>query len=393
MKPLHRITFLCTSAIWHPGPRARILPLATYAAARGGAVTILCLSPSGQRDQSVQSGVTVQHVAQMHVGADGRPLSGAKLWWTALRAMVAVTVAAIRTNPTIIVIAKAQPINGIAGLVAGALRGVPVVLDSDDDEAASHAHARGFVHAVLGLFERHVPKMVRTTICATHWQADRIRLGGHLQVHVVPNGVHTWHLTPPAEAVLQAFLLRHQLPTPYLVYIGNWSTHAHAVDVLIRAYARSNRRYPLVLAGSGHDACELVELADRLGISSMVRWIDTLPAEEVPLLLAGAVVSIDPVRNTDACAARCPLKIVESLAQGIPVITSQVGDRVHILGEAGIYAGAGDIDSYAAAIDMVNRHTGTRAVPHSFATQYHWDTLAAQWYAALRIDLGEASHA
>ena len=390
MTHVQRVTFLCTSAPWHPGPRARILPLASYAAACGVAVTMLCLSPSGERKYAICAGVHIHHVAQMHVAPDGRPMTGFKLWWTAVWATIALIVATLHSRPTVIVIAKAQPMNGIAGLIAGRLRGVLVVLDSDDDETESHGSAQGLVRVLMAWWEARLPRWVRSTVCATHWQAKRISACGCDRVAVIPNGVYTWHCARPSVTAVEAFQQRHHLPPAYLVYIGNLSTRAHAVDVLLQAYARSNRLYPLVLAGSGHDAADLAQLADTLGISGSLIWIAPIAASEIPLLLAGALASVDPVRDTVAAAARCPLKIIESIAQGVPVITSPIGDRFDILGSAGFYAHAGDTDAYAAAIEMAQRRRSDDTTPRSTAETPLWDTLAPRWYAAQQIVLNEA---
>jgi len=46
-----------------------------------------------------------------------------------------------------------------------------------------------------------------------------------------------------------------------------------------------------------------------------------------------ADVSVDPVNDTLADRGRCPLKIFESWQMGIPVVTSDVGDRKILAGD------------------------------------------------------------
>ena len=393
---IERLTFICTSAPWHPGPRARILPLAAHAAARGVAVTVLCLDPAFAQHPRIQvqdTGVTVMNVAQMHIGADGAPFTGVWLWWMVLRATGALTFAALHSRPDALVIAKSQPMNGIAGLIVGACRRIPVLLDTDDDEAGSHTHAHPFVVRALSWFARRLPGWVTSTTCATQWQTNQIVKIGNVRVSAIPNGVTAQQCTSPTQAALEAFRRQQNLPAAYVVYIGNWSMRAHAVDLLIRAYAASERRLPLVLAGSGHDRSVLCALAESLGIGETVVWIETLSPAEVILLMAGARASIDPIRDTPAAAARCPLKIIESIAQGIPVITSPVGDRQALLGTAGIYATAGDVDSYAEAIDYAcTQHDSGVELPRLGAA-FRWDILATRWYRAHKLMLPEVAHA
>ncbi len=46
-----------------------------------------------------------------------------------------------------------------------------------------------------------------------------------------------------------------------------------------------------------------------------------------------ADVSVDPVNDTLADRGRCPLKIFESWQMGVPVVTSDVGDRKILAGD------------------------------------------------------------
>ena len=391
-----RLTFICTSAPWHPGPRARILPLAAHAAARGVAVTVLCLDPAYSLHPRIpvqHTGVSVMTVAQMHIDASGTPLTGVRLLWTVLSATIALTFAALRSRPDALVIAKSQPMNGIAGLIVGACRRIPVLLDTDDDEAGSHTHAHPFVVRALSWFARCLPGWVTSTTCATQWQTNQILKTGNVRVSAIPNGVTAQQCTAPTQAALEAFRRQQNLPAAYLVYIGNWSMRAHAVDLLIRAYAASQRRLPLVIAGSGHDRSVLRALAESLGMGDTLVWIETLSPAEVILLLAGAHASVDPIRDTPAAAARCPLKIIESIAQGIPVITSTIGDRHGLLGTAGIYATAGDVDSYAEAIDYACMQDRSGAASNRRDATFMWNVLAARWYGAHNLMLPEVAHA
>jgi glycosyltransferase involved in cell wall biosynthesis len=94
-----------------------------------------------------------------------------------------------------------------------------------------------------------------------------------------------------------------------------------------------------------------------------------------------------------ASAARCPLKILESMAQGTPVITSDVGDRTLILGTAGFYAAPGNAEAYATAIHALCARTtrAPRFVPDMHA--YQWRTIAPRWYSAHGLDSGEVAYA
>ena len=313
------IVIVCTSAPWHPGPRARIIPLAAYGIRQGIPVTLLCLDPFARTTPTHTTtidGVAVIPVAQMHIGADGTALRGVLLIWTVLCAIVAFTRELIRRQPTDIVIAKAQPMNGIAACIAGWWCGARLHLDSDDDEGGSHHSAHWFFRHLLGMFERWLPSHVATTTCATEWQTARLQARGIQSVLPVPNALSDDQLIHPDARQVRAVRQRYGLPPRYLVYVGNLSTGAHAVDLLIEAYAIAAVDVPLVIAGSGHERAALHQLAQQRQCEQTIHWLGNIPVADIPALLAGAIASVDPVRQCDAAAARCPLKILESMAQG-----------------------------------------------------------------------------
>lgn len=390
------IVIVCTSAPWHPGPRARIIPLAAYGIRQGIPVTLLCLDPFARTTPTHTTtidGVAVIPVAQMHIGADGTALRGVLLIWTVLCAIVAFTRELIRRQPTDIVIAKAQPMNGIAACIAGWWCGARLHLDSDDDEGGSHHSAHWFFRHLLGMFERWLPSHVATTTCATEWQTARLQARGIQSVLPVPNALSDDQLIHPDARQVRAVRQRYGLPPRYLVYVGNLSTGAHAVDLLIEAYAIAAVDVPLVIAGSGHERAALHTLAVQQHCEQTILWLGTIPVDDIPVLLAGAIGSVDPVRQCDASAARCPLKILESMAQGTPVITSDVGDRSLILGTAGFYAAPGNAKAYATAIHALCARTtrAPRFVPDMHA--YQWRTIAPRWYSAHGLDSGEVAYA
>jgi len=81
--------------------------------------------------------------------------------------------------------------------------------------------------------------------------------------------------------------------------------------------------------------------------------------------------------------ARSPLKIVESLASGVPVVTGDVGDRREMLGAAGLIVAPGDARALAEGLELLlsNRAEQRRMAEaaRERAEAYTWDRLAPQW--------------
>lgn len=140
------------------------------------------------------------------------------------------------------------------------------------------------------------------------------------KIRLVPNGADVPERPPPRPAAA---------PDRYLVYVGALQPW-QGIDVLLRAFARladlTDLRLVVCASVPERRARPLRRLAERLGVSDRIDWHHTLPHEEVAGWLAGAELSVAPLtgcaRNLDQGCA--PLKILESMAVGTPVVASDL---------------------------------------------------------------------
>ncbi|MDN3359808.1 glycosyltransferase [Actinomadura sp. DC4] len=137
------------------------------------------------------------------------------------------------------------------------------------------------------------------------------------KIEIVPNGADVAPEPPPRPA---------GAPGRYIAYVGALQPW-QGLDVLLRAFARlADLDLALVICSSVPErrARPLRRLAERLGVADRLMWNFTLPHAEVAAWLAGAEVSVAPLtgcaRNVDQGCA--PLKILESMAAGTPVVAS-----------------------------------------------------------------------
>jgi glycosyltransferase involved in cell wall biosynthesis len=162
------------------------------------------------------------------------------------------------------------------------------------------------------------------------------------------------------------------LPTlPYFLYLGRTAPYKN-VERVIEAFARiaaqefsqgapvqfstlegrspqreSTSKPELWLAG-GRDrrtTPQLQALAARLGVESQVRWLDYVPDSELPILLNQAIALVWP-----SLWEGFGLPVLEAMACGTPVITSQVASLPEVVGRAGILVDPLDIEAIAAAM-------------------------------------------
>jgi glycosyltransferase involved in cell wall biosynthesis len=121
----------------------------------------------------------------------------------------------------------------------------------------------------------------------------------------------------------------HEAPECYLIYCGALQPW-QGVDVLLRAFTRladlTDVFLVLCVAATPRRTKIYQKLADKLGIAERVRWYVQLPHQELAAWLAHARLAVAPLtecpRNLEQGC--CPLKILEAMAAGIPVVASDI---------------------------------------------------------------------
>ena len=171
---------------------------------------------------------------------------------------------------------------------------------------------------------------------------------------------------------------------PVAAYVGTLSQTTHNVGLLLEAFALVAARVPaarLLLVGDGEDRGMLEARAARLGLGPRVLFAGAAPYDLVPCYLALAACSVDPVADDPVARARSPLKIVESLAAGTPVVTGDVGDRAEVLGrDAGVLVAPGSTAALADGIVSLFEGGAPQASRvQARAADYRWDRLAGEW--------------
>jgi len=138
------------------------------------------------------------------------------------------------------------------------------------------------------------------------------------KITVVPNGAD---LPPPCARPPGA-------PAQYLIYFGALQTW-QGVDTLLRAFALlADLDLHLVVCASlrSREARRMERFAARLGVAERIVWHWELSAADLQPWVAHAELSLAPLRECarnvlQGCA---PLKILESMAAGVPVVASDL---------------------------------------------------------------------
>ena len=133
-------------------------------------------------------------------------------------------------------------------------------------------------------------------------------------VTAVPNGANVERFRP------EASWAGRPLPERYAVFVGRLAPW-QGIDLLVDALAHPAwpQDLALVVAGDGPRAPVLHEVARR---DPRVVLLGTVPHDQVPGLIAGAVVAVAPRAPSGWHAS--PLKVFEALAAGTPVVATDL---------------------------------------------------------------------
>jgi len=389
-----KIAFLLTQSLESPSGLGRYWPLARELAKIGHFVEIYALHPdfNSLEDTSFTwQNVQVRYVAPMHVKKIASHKSyyrTSELLSISLRATLGLCKHAYSSDAEIIQICKPHPMNSTAGLIAKWGKKKTIFLDCDDYEAGSGNFSSQWQRSVIAYFEKVIPNHSRVITTNTHYMIQNLKSWGISEEKIVylPNGVDRARFQQsPDPARLQAIKSQLGLGSrPVISYIGSLSLVNHAVDLLLQAFAILKSEIPdsiLLLVGGGEDYQRLIDLSDSLGIKQDVRFVGRVSPKEISLYYYVSDLTVDPVYDNEAARGRSPLKMFESWACNTPFITSDVGDRVQLIGSppAGLITEPGDPLSLARGIQQMlsdpnlANHCRENGLKH--VQKYYWDSL------------------
>lgn len=177
--------------------------------------------------------------------------------------------------------------------------------------------------------ERLCARLADAVISVNTLLAHRRSRQGAKQVIVVPNGSD---LSLFAKA-------RQKVPhPPTLIYMGSLSS-LWGVDLAIRAMPKLLNSIPnirLLIVGIGPAENDLKELSKSLGVSQSVRFLGYVEYHDLPGVLAEADVGIaSSLPGSKFRKYASPVKLMDYMAAGLPVIASRVGQTEITMQEAG----------------------------------------------------------
>jgi glycosyltransferase involved in cell wall biosynthesis len=172
---------------------------------------------------------------------------------------------------------------------------------------------------------------------------------------------------------------RYPIDRPFVLFVSSLWPYKNC-DGLLRAFALAKPDlggHRLVVVGPGRDKTyvgELRALADSLGIADDVIWVGGVPLEQTVDFYRAADVFVYPSHNETF-----GLTILEAMACGCPVVTSDRSAMPETAGGAAVLADPEDPSSIAAAVlRACETAEELRAEGLARAAQFTWARTAEQ---------------
>ncbi len=173
------------------------------------------------------------------------------------------------------------------------------------------------------------------------------------KLHIVPNGIDTQKFLPISRNKKLAKNLHLPEDTVVIGYIGSLIDY-EGLDILINAVSimRSEgiNNFKLLVIGQGQVYEALIAQSKMLDLSDICMFTGAIPKEDVPSYYSLIDIAPFPRKNLPVTRLVPPLKPMEAMAMGIPIVVSDLPALVElgINGEGAIHFKAGN------AVDLAN---------------------------------------
>lgn len=228
------------------------------------------------------------------------------------------------------------------GFIPPLSSGMPSVVTVHD---LTHLHFYSRLHRVYyQLVFKHLYRRCSAVVCVSDFTRREFLAWSGMpaeRVHVVHNGVQPIYAENDQT---------YGLPYRYVLYPGNHRGYKNIVR-LMEAFARSSlpkQDIHLVMTGSENPA--LTRRAGELGVSSLVRFTGRVQDAELPRLYKGALL-VAFVSLYEGFG----LPLVEAMASGVPVLTSNVSAMPEVAGDAALIVDPYSVEAIANGLDVLAR--------------------------------------
>jgi len=239
-----------------------------------------------------------------------------------------------------IIHAHSPALNGLAAILAGKKANIPVVYEIRafwEDAAVDHGNCKegDLRYKLTRAMETYVVKKAHaiTTICDGLKQ-DLIKRGiKEEKITLIPNAVNLKNFALITEKSSQ-ILERYHLKNSFVIgFVGSFY-HYEGIDILIKALAvikKTGLDIKVLLVGGGSQQSKIVNLIETLNLQDRVILTGRVPHHEVKDYYSVMNVTALPRKSMRLTELVTPLKPLEAMALGIPVLASDIGGHRELI--------------------------------------------------------------
>lgn len=360
--------------------RVRALPLARALAGRGHQVALFLPpfhTPEAAGKRWEEDGVTVENVRLPRWALIGYLVTG---WRLARRALA--------WRPDVIHCFKPKGHSGVALWLLWWRRKLSgrrprLVLDSDDwegwggwNELEPYPHWQKMVFAWQerwGLTHADAVSVASRALQTIVWSLGVPRE----RVHYLPNGV----ARIPS---LASRTVGDAIPT-ILLLTRFFEFDVRRVVALLRRVREQVPAARLLVVGKGFfgEEDQLLAEAAAAGLQHSIEYAGWVQPEQLTNYFSAAGCAIYPFDDTLLNRTKCPIKLVELMAAGVPLVAEAVGQIQEYVqhGRSGLLVAPGDDGAFAGQVVRMLQDAGLRAelaagARERIAAHFTWDKLA-----------------
>lgn len=220
-------------------------------------------------------------------------------------------------------------VNGVSTVMMAGKRGVPVIYRAID---VYHKLRQGsIVQSLLRLGESYIYNRADRILATNEKMADYVRnyiRDGQTDLDVLDHGVDTKHFTP----MLSHNNLRNRHgfceDDNVVVFLG--TTYAFSrLDEFVKMipdYLKKQPRFRLLIVGAGELDGEIRQEIARQSLESVVFPVGMIDYQDLPKYLSMSVLAINTFSINDVTRDIVPIKILQYLAAGLPVVSTPLPD-------------------------------------------------------------------
>ena len=253
----------------------------------------------------------------------------------------------------------------------GYLRKIPVIVNYRGGEAQDYFEKS---------FSRVRPTLERASrVIVPSGYLEKVFAGFGVETTVIPNIINLERFSPiKARDVFDS-------EQRYRLIITRNLEPIYGIRTAIEAVALVRQQVPAIqlsIAGSGPQKAELEQLVSKLKLEDCVEFVGRLDAEKIVDFYHTADVMVNPTTVDNM-----PNSVLESLACGVPVVTTNVGGIPYIVehGRTALMVPSGDSTAMAQEIVRLYQEEALRGTLINNGLKavrpYAWPEVKGQWLA------------